>query len=117
MRDRPPLKGYRLWRSDLGSESSRITDLQTLKRAYVCPKGHSFTLSFSAEAEEIPITWECRTHSVIAVWPQGETPSPRMRRYPPKTPLEHLFARRSIAELETLLSERLREMRDLRTGD
>jgi hypothetical protein len=72
---------------------------------YLCPKGHEVSVPMSVEAEEIPYTWECRCGSeatrVNAVAPDikaGRTP---------RSHWDMLLERRTIADLESLLAERL----------
>lgn len=113
MRDEFTLKGYRIWRSSSGFDGDRDREFRTWKRAFECPYGHTFDLTFDADAE-IPVAWECRTHSIMAKLPFGESPPPQPVRYPTKSPLDHLHERRTVAELDTLLEERLAELRNSR---
>jgi RNA polymerase-binding protein len=80
---------------------------------YVCPKGHQTVLPFSAEAEEIPLTWSCRCGddaTVVTRSPKLAEPSERPERHV-RTHWDMLLERRSIADLEALLEERLTLMR------
>ncbi|MBU6243721.1 MAG: RNA polymerase-binding protein RbpA [Actinomycetales bacterium] len=80
---------------------------------YVCPKGHKIVLPFSAEAEEIPLTWGCRCGEEAAVVTRSANlavPSERAERHV-RTHWDMLLERRSITELEALLQERLALMR------
>lgn len=80
--------------------------------AFDCGRGHHFSVTFSAEAE-LPTLWECprcgsegkRSDGVEAEVKQGK---------PARTHWDMLLERRSIAELEELLAERLDL---LRSGD
>ena len=82
-------------------------DRQSL--SYVCPKGHTTVVPFSTEAEDIPHTWGCRCGSeahatnLLANMASTEVKEERYVR----THWDMLLERRSIAELEDLLTERL----------
>jgi hypothetical protein len=90
--------------------------------SYHCPVGHVVTLQFSAEAEEIPETWDCpkcgRTahRDETAARRLGGTAdglalnSPRTSASG-KTHWDMLLERRSVDELEALLKERLELLR------
>lgn len=93
----------------LGATSYERTDYVVLAEresvAYECLRGHEFSIEFSTEAEEIPGTWECRcgepAHRLGEV---HEEPAPI------KVGRSHwdmLRERRSMAELEQLLAERM----------
>jgi RNA polymerase-binding protein len=72
---------------------------------YDCPRGHNFTLTFSAEAE-IPAIWECPRCGAESLRANHERPVAKDEK-PPRTHWDMLRERRSIAELEDLLAERL----------
>lgn len=74
-----------------------------------CEKGHHFDLTFSTEAE-LPTQWECPRCGGVAYRSDG-TKTPDHEAKPPRTHWDMLLERRSIAELEQLLAERLEEMR------
>ena len=76
---------------------------------YDCAEGHRFTMPFSVEAE-VPSTWECRICGAEALRVDGDRPEPRRGR-PARTHWDMLLERRSIAELEELLNERLELLR------
>ncbi|HSU35635.1 MAG TPA: RNA polymerase-binding protein RbpA [Propionibacteriaceae bacterium] len=79
---------------------------------YDCPREHHFSLVFSAEAE-IPTLWECPRCGAESLRSDGERPD-RKEEKPARTHWDMLRERRSIAELEDLLAERLTL---LRSGD
>ncbi|WP_308301027.1 MULTISPECIES: RNA polymerase-binding protein RbpA [unclassified Crossiella] len=72
---------------------------------YDCPRGHQFEMPFAHEADA-PSTWGCRSHSTTSTR-AGTSPSEEPRRKPPRTHWDVLCERRSSAELEQLLTERL----------
>jgi len=70
-----------------------------------CPRQHHFSLTFSAEAE-IPAVWECPRCGGESLRSDGERPVAKEEK-PVRTHWDMLRERRSIAELEDLLNERL----------
>jgi len=76
---------------------------------YACERGHLNAVPFSSEAEEIPLTWTCRCGAAAHV----ATPVTNLAK-PDERPERHvrthwdmLMERRTIADLEALLAERL----------
>ena len=101
------LRGTRLGATSY--ENDRNTDLAPRQEiAFDCPKGHHFTVPFAAEAE-VPATWECRVCGTIAFTAAGDQPSPKKTK-PPRSHWDMLRERRSIADLEQVLAERLRRL-------
>jgi rubredoxin len=76
---------------------------------YDCPNGHHFGVPFSSEAE-VPATWECRSCGATATIAEGARPEPKKAR-PARTHWDMLLERRSVAELEDVLAERLALLR------
>ncbi|MDN5771922.1 MAG: RNA polymerase-binding protein RbpA [Microlunatus sp.] len=70
-----------------------------------CAQGHHFTLMFSAEAET-PAIWECPRCGAQSLRSDGVRPEAKEVK-PVRTHWDMLRERRSIAELEDLLAERL----------
>jgi len=101
------LKGSRLGTTSY--ETDRNTDLAPRQAArYDCPHGHSFSVPLASEAE-VPATWDCRTCGATALLRDGAPTTAK----PSKTPRTHwdmLLERRSIADLEEVLAERLAEL-------
>ena len=87
----------------------------TKKVTYRCPDGHTFRVRLYAEADVIPVTWACRTCGAAATTNlTGAVQVPTYDRRggaSSKTPWQQLRERRSIAELEALLDERLAVLR------
>jgi len=67
---------------------------------------------FAAEAE-IPVNWECRICGAIAVTATGDLPEPKKVK-PPRSHWDMLMERRSVADLEEVLAERLAVIRGQR---
>ncbi|HTT53062.1 MAG TPA: RNA polymerase-binding protein RbpA [Streptosporangiaceae bacterium] len=105
------LRGTRLGATSY--ENDRNTDLAPRQEiAFDCPKGHHFTVPFAAEAE-VPATWECRVCGATAFTSTGDLATPRKAK-PPRSHWDMLRERRSIADLEEVLAERLALIRSQR---
>lgn len=108
------LRGTRLGTTSYESDAG--VDLAPRRMTtYECPAGHSTTLPFAVEAE-IPYDWECATCGAHAVLRDGVEPE----RKPAKSVRTHwdmLLERRSLAELEEVLEERLDVVRGMRGED
>ena len=105
------LRGTRLGATSY--ENDRNTDLAPRQDvAFDCPRGHRFTVPFSAEAE-IPVNWECRICGDIAVTATGDTPTPKKAK-PPRSHWDMLLERRTKEDLEAVLAERLEVIRERR---
>ena len=103
------LRGTRLGATSY--ENDRNTDLAPRQEVvFDCPKGHRFSVPFAAEAE-VPAKWECRVCGTLAVSTAGDQPAaPKVK--PPRMLLE----RRTVADLEEVLAERLAVIRGERAG-
>ena len=77
--------------------------------AYDCPQGHKFEITMSMEAE-IPASWECPRCGAEAVNAEGVQPEEKSEK-PARTHWDMLLERRSLTELEDILSERLELLR------
>jgi hypothetical protein len=82
--------------------------------AYVCPTGHEFEIVMSDEAE-IPPLWECPRCGAEALSRDGAQPEPKVEK-PVRTHWDMLLERRSIAELEEILAERVELLRSGEIG-
>ncbi len=104
MSERSSLRGSRLGATSY--EDERGVEFAARQQVpYVCPNGHQFSMTFAEEAD-FPAIWECPRCGAEAL--RAETDKPDAK--PSKTPRTHwdmLLERRSIDELEELLSERL----------
>ena len=76
---------------------------------YRCPSGHRSLVPFAAEAEDLPSEWACRCGATALIdVPSAKVAAPVERVVrPTRTHWDMLLERRSIAELEELLEERL----------
>lgn len=106
------LRGSRL--GTVSYETDRDHDLAPRRSVfYACPKGHEFEVPFADDVEP-PRHWECRLHGNESKLIDGADPEPKKIK-PPRTHWDMLLERRSIAELEQLLNERLSELRGRRS--
>ena len=76
---------------------------------FQCERGHEFSVPFADEAE-LPSTWECRLDGTAAKALNGPAPEPKKVR-PARTHWDMLIERRTIADLEEVLAERLDVLR------
>jgi hypothetical protein len=76
---------------------------------YQCPRGHAFEITMSVEAE-VPATWECPRCGAEALSVSGIQPEEKTEK-PVRTHWDMLLERRSISELEDILTERLELLR------
>ena len=72
---------------------------------YVCKRGHAFDIPMSVEAD-VPAVWECPRCGAEALSTDGKTPEAKAEK-PARTHWDMLLERRSVADLEVLLNERL----------
>jgi len=68
-----------------------------------------------ADDAEVPAVWDCRMHGLESVLIDGSAPEGKAIK-PPLTHWDMLLERRSIAELEEILGERLAELKARRTA-
>ena len=108
--------------SNAGESAHELAPRQAV--AFTCPKGHHFTKNFAAEAKP-PDAFDCRCGGV-ALRDGAPEDTPRRVELPglrsgggaPKhthaadvTPRAQLFKRRTPAQLDQILAERLAEVR------
>ena len=87
-------------------ESDRHTEFAPrLQATYDCPEGHATVMPFAAEAD-VPPHWECRVCGATALLRDGEQPEAKPAKHV-RTHWDMLLERRSVAELEEVLAERL----------
>ena len=72
---------------------------------YKCARGHVFEITMSVEAE-VPANWECPRCGAEGLSVDGILPEQKIEK-PVRTHWDMLLERRSIAELEEVLAERL----------
>jgi hypothetical protein len=102
------LRGTRLgatsYETDSGIDLAPRQDVE-----YGCPNGHRFEMPFALEAE-VPATWECRVCGAQALRVDGVAPEEKPGK-PTRTHWDMLLERRSVADLEEVLAERLAVLR------
>lgn len=76
---------------------------------YNCPQGHFFEITMSVEAD-IPAQWECPRCGTVALSASGILPEEKAEK-PVRTHWDMLLERRSLPELEEILTERLEMLR------
>lgn len=101
------LRGHGLGSASLESEVGVIAAARQIVE-YVCPSGHVTSLPFSVEAE-VPALWECRC-GMEGLRRDAEQPEAVPTRHV-RTHWDMLLERRTVAELEELLDERLTLLR------
>ncbi|WP_235736010.1 RNA polymerase-binding protein RbpA [Nocardioides alcanivorans] len=72
---------------------------------YKCPQGHQFEITMSTEAD-IPANWECPRCGAEALSIDGILPEEKVEK-PARTHWDMLLERRSLEELEVILTERI----------
>jgi hypothetical protein len=101
------LKGSRLGTTSY--ETDRDTDLAPRQDViYDCPRGHRISVPMASEAE-LPATWECKVCGGVGLLHDGGGAEPKKGK-PARTHWDMLLERRSLAELEDVLAERLAEL-------
>jgi hypothetical protein len=101
------LRGSRLGTSSLENDDN-VEPAPRQMVEYVCPQGHHQIVPMSVEAD-VPPVWECRCGEE-ALRVDGERPVAKPGR-PQRTHWDMLLERRTVAELEVLLEERLALLR------
>ncbi|WP_125131800.1 RNA polymerase-binding protein RbpA [Microbacterium sp. 10M-3C3] len=106
------LRGVRLGAQSLQSEEGVVFH-DRVQHTYTCATcGRDTTLTFAADAE-VPQSWECRTCGAEALLRIGDGTATvdHSEDKAPRTHWDMLLERRTIAELEELLEERLAYVR------
>lgn len=102
------LRGSRLGAVSYENERSQEPAARR-RQSYDCPQGHRFFRVFAEEAE-VPASWECPQCGRSALATDAARPEPKKVK-PARTHWDMLTERRSTAELQALLDERLAELR------
>jgi hypothetical protein len=76
---------------------------------YLCKRSHQFEITMSVEAD-VPAIWECPRCGEEALSVDGILPEAKVEK-PARTHWDMLLERRSISELEDILTERLELLR------
>lgn len=102
------LRGTRLGASSYETDQNVVlAERQVVD--YECVAGHTMSVTFSTEAD-VPVTWECHC-GAEALRRDGVKPDEAPTK-PVRTHWDMLRERRSIADLELLLAERLDIVRE-----
>lgn len=101
------MRGTRLGSSSLESESG-IQPAERQDITYHCPNGHVIVVPMSMEAD-VPPLWECRCGE-SALREDTDMPEAKVTK-PARTHWDMLLERRTTAELQVLLDERLALLR------
>ena len=101
------LRGMRIGAHSMESDEG-VEFAPRFKAFYDCPEGHTIVLPFSAEAD-VPVVWECRCGRE-ALLRDASKPEAKTGK-PPRTHWDMLLERRTVGELEELLTERLELLR------
>ena len=78
---------------------------------YACPNGHEFEVTLSSEATA-PATWECKCGQTAELIGETEEDEDNKPVKPQRTHWDMLLERRSIEELEIVLTEQLTAYRE-----
>ncbi len=97
------LRGTRLGASSYETDENVVLAPRAAVH-YDCPNGHTLSMPFSIEAE-VPSMWECHC-GASALLRDGVMPDAKPVK-PARTHWDMLRERRSLDELEVLLTERL----------
>lgn len=108
MSERATLRGSRLGGTSFEDESG-IEFAPRQRVSYDCANGHQFEIPMAAEAD-VPFIWECPRCGAESRQRDAEAPESKLDK-PARTHWDMLLERRSIAELEDILSERLELLR------
>jgi hypothetical protein len=108
MSERATLKGSRLGGTSFEDETG-IEFAPRQNISYDCLNGHDFDIPMAADAE-IPFEWECPRCGAQSRRRDAQAPEPKLDR-PARTHWDMLLERRSLPELEDILSERLEMLR------
>lgn len=94
----------------IGSKSLESEDgvvfADRIEARYVCPKGHDFTVMLAIDAVRPP-TWMCRCGESAELVGESDLEEEAKAVKPQRTHWDMLLERRSIEELDQLLSEQL----------
>jgi len=109
MSERATLRGSRLGGTSFEDESG-IEFAPRQRVTYDCLNGHDFEIPMAADAD-VPFTWECPRCGAESKQRDGSAPEVKLEK-PARTHWDMLLERRSIPELEDILSERLELLRN-----
>jgi len=99
------LRGMQIGSKSLESEDG-VVFADRYEARYVCPKGHDFKVTLAVDAEP-PAVWECKCGEEAELVGETEGEEEAKPLKPQRTHWDMLLERRSIEELDQLLSEQL----------
>jgi hypothetical protein len=97
------LRGTRIGAHSMESDEG-VELAERFEAYYDCPNGHTIVLPFSVQAD-VPVVWECRCGAEGLLRDASKPELKSGKR--PRTHWDMLLERRTVGELEVLLSERL----------
>lgn len=104
------VRGTKIGASSYEREGAHIELAERTKLHFMCPRGHTFDVIFAHDAD-LPATWECIKCGAMAAHNVDQIPAVEERSRTGRQPWDMLIERRTIADLEELLAERLNEVR------
>ena len=104
------LRGMQIGAKSLESEDGVVFADRFVVR-YLCPNGHEFEVTLSSEATP-PATWECKCGPAADLIGETDDDEEYKPVKPQRTHWDMLLERRSIEELEVVLSEQLTSYRE-----
>lgn len=99
------LRGMQIGSKSLESEDGVIF-ADRVEARYVCPKGHDFIVTLAIDAERPP-TWVCRCGETAELVGEPDIEEEVKAVKPQRTHWDMLLERRSMEELDQLLTEQL----------
>ncbi len=109
------MRGMRLGAQSLESEVGVVYNPRA-NHIYQCAKGHQTNVVFALEAE-LPETWQCKTCPEFGVLvTEGKVMDVNFEERTGRSHWEMLLERRTHAELEEILQERLDYIRERRAA-
>ncbi|GAA3719230.1 RNA polymerase-binding protein RbpA [Microlunatus aurantiacus] len=107
------MRSHTMNATGLGSKSFEndrdVTLSPRLEIGFDCPAPHHFSVTFAVEAS-LPLSWDCPTCWAPGVRTDGARATAQPAK-PTRTHWDMLRERRSLAELEAILAERLALMK------
>ena len=104
------LRGMTIGAKSMESEDG-VEFAERMIVSYECPMAHVTRIPLSTEAE-VPPTWECPECGQVAALRGEEEPEDDEPKKAPRTHWDMLLERRSIEELEVVLTEQLTAYRE-----
>lgn len=99
------LRGMQIGSKSLETEEGVIF-ADRVEVRYVCPRHHEFTVPLSVEAARPP-TWQCRCGEEAELIGEPDVEEETKAAKPQRTHWDMLLERRSLEELDQLLTEQL----------